>query len=214
MANRRCLHALTRHASALFSTNLRLPSLPLPLPLSKTQPLKPFLAAHIFTTITPSTCPTLVISHRIEKTTMKWVGVARRTNWNWWREYSPGKKKAEAVGIGYKLVGPLEPSDRVFKPYGPVFSVVQVLLFRLLVSFFIGCLWGYWFSVIFLCLDWIAPVQGEQWPMGIRFSLRDWNSTRRMTRWVAIEFAWLPIILRVHLYFVFFFLGGNSMLHC
>ncbi|KAK4589948.1 hypothetical protein RGQ29_020500 [Quercus rubra] len=108
MANRRCLHALTRHASALFSTNLRLPSLPLPLPLSKTQPLKPFLAAHIFTTITPST------------------------------EYSPGKKKAEAVGIGYKLVGPLEPSDRVFKPYGPVFSVVQVLLFRLLVSFFIG----------------------------------------------------------------------------
>ena len=55
MANRRCLHALTRHASALFSTNPSLPSLPLPLPLplplSKTQPLKPFLAAHIFITL-------------------------------------------------------------------------------------------------------------------------------------------------------------------
>ena len=49
------------------------------------------------------------------------------------------------MGIGYKLVGPLEPSDRVFKPYDPIFAVVQVLLLllRLLVSFFIGCLWGY-----------------------------------------------------------------------
>ena len=44
------------------------------------------------------------------------------------REYSPEEKEAEAAEIGYKVVGPLEPSDRVFKRYDPVFAVVQVLL--------------------------------------------------------------------------------------
>ena len=145
---------------------------------------------------------------------MKRVGVARSTNWNWWREYSPGEKEAEAVGIGYKLVGPLEPSDRVFKPYDPIFAVVQVLLLllRLLVSFFIGCLWGYWFFVIFLYLDWIAPVKGEQWGFDFHWEIEilrgEWQGG------FAIEFAWIPIILCVHLYLVnFFFWGGNSM-HC
>ena len=89
---------------------------------------------------------------------------------------------------------PLEPSDQVFKPHDLVFAVVQVLLLLcLLVSFFIGCLWGYWFFVIFFVfrLDHASSRQA----MGIRFSRRDWNSVRRMTRWVAIEFVWLPIIL-------------------
>jgi large subunit ribosomal protein L21 len=42
------------------------------------------------------------------------------------REYSPEEREAEAAAIGYKVVGPLERSDRVFKPYEAVFAVVQV----------------------------------------------------------------------------------------
>ena len=42
------------------------------------------------------------------------------------REYSPEEKEAEAVAIGYKVVGPLEKSDQVFKLYEPVFTIVQV----------------------------------------------------------------------------------------
>ncbi|KAF2554399.1 hypothetical protein F2Q68_00037663 [Brassica cretica] len=34
------------------------------------------------------------------------------------REYSPAE-------IGYKVMGPLKPSERLFKPYEPVFAVVQ-----------------------------------------------------------------------------------------
>lgn len=42
------------------------------------------------------------------------------------REYSPEEKTAEAAAIGYKVIGPLEKSDNVFKPYESVFAVVQV----------------------------------------------------------------------------------------
>ncbi|CAK7336713.1 unnamed protein product [Dovyalis caffra] len=42
------------------------------------------------------------------------------------REYSAEEKEAEAAAIGYKVIGPLLPSDRVFKPNEPVFAVVQV----------------------------------------------------------------------------------------
>uniref|UniRef100_A0A803QDD0 Large ribosomal subunit protein bL21m n=1 Tax=Cannabis sativa TaxID=3483 RepID=A0A803QDD0_CANSA len=42
------------------------------------------------------------------------------------REYTPEEKEAEAAAIGYKVVGPLERSDRVFKPYEPVFAVVEI----------------------------------------------------------------------------------------
>ncbi|GKV10908.1 hypothetical protein SLEP1_g22213 [Rubroshorea leprosula] len=42
------------------------------------------------------------------------------------REYSPEEKEAEAAAIGYKVVGPLQRSDRVFKQYEPVFAVVQI----------------------------------------------------------------------------------------
>lgn len=36
------------------------------------------------------------------------------------------EKAKEAEEIGYKVLGPLQKSDRVFKPYEPVFAVVQV----------------------------------------------------------------------------------------
>ncbi|KAJ6970753.1 hypothetical protein NC653_035128 [Populus alba x Populus x berolinensis] len=42
------------------------------------------------------------------------------------REYSAEEKEAEAAAIGYKVTGPLLPSDRVLKHREPVFAVVQV----------------------------------------------------------------------------------------
>ncbi|PHT90534.1 50S ribosomal protein L21, mitochondrial [Capsicum annuum] len=42
------------------------------------------------------------------------------------REYTPEEKEKEAAEIGYKVIGPLQKSDRVFKPYEPVFAVIQI----------------------------------------------------------------------------------------
>ncbi|GAB4831187.1 hypothetical protein Ancab_005195 [Ancistrocladus abbreviatus] len=42
------------------------------------------------------------------------------------RAYSVEEKIKEAAEIGYKVVGPLQRSDRVFKPYEPLFAVVQI----------------------------------------------------------------------------------------
>ncbi|CAH8364288.1 unnamed protein product [Eruca vesicaria subsp. sativa] len=42
------------------------------------------------------------------------------------REYSPAEKVEAAMEIGYKVMGPLKPSERLFKPYEPVFAVVQI----------------------------------------------------------------------------------------
>ncbi|XP_028082745.1 50S ribosomal protein L21, mitochondrial-like [Camellia sinensis] len=42
------------------------------------------------------------------------------------REYTSEEKEEEAAAIGYKVIGPLERSDRVFKPYELVFAVVQI----------------------------------------------------------------------------------------
>ncbi|KAL0739255.1 hypothetical protein Bca4012_015465 [Brassica carinata] len=42
------------------------------------------------------------------------------------REYSPVEKVEAAAEIGYKVMGPLKPSERLFKPYEPVFAVVQI----------------------------------------------------------------------------------------
>lgn len=42
------------------------------------------------------------------------------------RAYFVEDKIEEAANIGYKVIGPLEPSDRPFKPYEPVFAIVQI----------------------------------------------------------------------------------------
>ncbi|XP_022963236.1 50S ribosomal protein L21, mitochondrial-like [Cucurbita moschata] len=42
------------------------------------------------------------------------------------KEYTKEEKEAEAADIGYKVVGPLDRSDGVFKGYEPVFAVVQI----------------------------------------------------------------------------------------
>ncbi|KAL3537773.1 hypothetical protein ACH5RR_001139 [Cinchona calisaya] len=39
---------------------------------------------------------------------------------------SDEEKAIEASEIGYKVIGPLEESDRVFKPYEPLFAVIQI----------------------------------------------------------------------------------------
>ncbi|WJX85301.1 hypothetical protein P8452_67777 [Trifolium repens] len=40
--------------------------------------------------------------------------------------YTAEEKEAEATAIGYKVVGPLQKNDQVFKPYEPAFAVVQI----------------------------------------------------------------------------------------
>lgn len=42
------------------------------------------------------------------------------------REYTAEEKEAESAAIGYKVIGPLDKNDQPFKPYEPVFAVVQV----------------------------------------------------------------------------------------
>ena len=44
--------------------------------------------------------------------------------------YTAEEKEAEAEAIGYRVVGPLSKDNDVFKPYEPVFAVVQVHLFK------------------------------------------------------------------------------------
>ncbi|KAI7749447.1 hypothetical protein M8C21_029128 [Ambrosia artemisiifolia] len=42
------------------------------------------------------------------------------------REWTLEEKESEAAAIGYKVIGQLERSDRVFKDYEPVFAVIQI----------------------------------------------------------------------------------------
>ncbi|KAK9051707.1 hypothetical protein SSX86_028335 [Deinandra increscens subsp. villosa] len=42
------------------------------------------------------------------------------------REYTPEERESEAAAIGYKVMGQLQRSDRVFKLYEPVFAVIQI----------------------------------------------------------------------------------------
>jgi len=44
--------------------------------------------------------------------------------------YTAEEKEAEAEAIGYRVVGPLPKDNDAFKPYEPVFAVVQVQLFK------------------------------------------------------------------------------------
>ncbi|KAL3820477.1 hypothetical protein ACJIZ3_006382 [Penstemon smallii] len=39
---------------------------------------------------------------------------------------SAADKEKDAAEIGYKVIGPLQQTDRVFKPYEPVFAVIQI----------------------------------------------------------------------------------------
>ena len=54
-----------------------------------------------------------------------------------------GEEKGRGGGNWLQIGGPTRTLRSGFQAVWPGFAVVQVLLFRLLVSFFIGCLWGY-----------------------------------------------------------------------
>lgn len=73
------------------------------------------------------------------------------------------EKIAEAAEIGYKVVGPLGSDEKPFKPYEPVFAVVQVCSIWLPVFRF-WC-WGLDLvcdrTCIFLPADWLSSIQGE-----------------------------------------------------
>jgi large subunit ribosomal protein L21 len=141
MANRRCLHTLSRRAWTLFSTNTGIPSLRtlLPLPIQSIKPIASQFGRGVTTR-----CPhPRHLSSNSENEDVseedddedyeeemddsgedESVGNSSASGLK--REYSPEEREAEAAAIGYNVVGPLERSDRVFKPYEAVFAVVQV----------------------------------------------------------------------------------------
>ncbi|XP_047327258.1 50S ribosomal protein L21, mitochondrial [Impatiens glandulifera] len=42
------------------------------------------------------------------------------------RVYSLEEKEKESAEIGYKVIGPLQPSEKVYKKYEPVYAVIQI----------------------------------------------------------------------------------------
>ncbi|XP_008225099.1 PREDICTED: 50S ribosomal protein L21, mitochondrial [Prunus mume] len=153
MANRRRLQVLSRHASALFSTNTTFQSLQTPPALPIYQPLKTLTSKFplIFTNPDPNWSQTRHFSssrvgdvnedneHSEEEEDDdddddyddddEAVGDSEDESVSGCgskREYTAEEKEAEAAAIGYQVIGPLQKSDRVFKPYEPVFAVVQI----------------------------------------------------------------------------------------
>ncbi|CAN6553061.1 unnamed protein product [Malus baccata var. baccata] len=150
MATRRGLQALTRHASALFSKNPSFHSLPTPPPLTIYQPLKSLTSN--FSLIFSNPDPTRSLTRHFSSKPRRLgihnehsdddededededddEGVGDSEDESAYRcsgskrEYTPEEKEVEAAAIGYQVIGPLQRSDRVFKPYEPVFAVVQV----------------------------------------------------------------------------------------
>jgi large subunit ribosomal protein L21 len=156
MANSRCLHALSRRTWALLSANTTLPSLRILLPLrtQPINPIESQLGGGLTAWCTHWSHPRHFSSNRENDDVSEYddeenvseddddndydeeVGesgesgedesVGNSSASGLKREYSAEEREAEATAIGYKVVGPLERSDRVFKPYEAVFSVVQV----------------------------------------------------------------------------------------
>lgn len=145
MANRRCLQTLTRHLSYLLSPN---PSLCSP------QTLTPPLLNSINTLTSSPKCPQVTTqlssfhrhfsSNRPSNSDEEEEDESEdetdydddddddvegfKSNSEPGRVYTPEEKEYEAAEIGYKVIGPLQKSDRVFKPYEPVYAVIQVLI--------------------------------------------------------------------------------------
>lgn len=158
MATRRCLQALTRHASAIFSrdSSVRFLATPLPCPNHPTT-LEIPTAKAAFLSANPGpgrrrdqwSQARHFSSNRggddeesedDDEDGEEDVGEISEdeevpaSSGGSRREYSPEEKEAEAAAIGYKVIGPLRESDKVFKPYEPVFAIVQVFGLSLLVD--------------------------------------------------------------------------------
>lgn len=150
MATRRCLQALTRHASAIFSrdSSVRFLATPLPCPNHPTTLEMPTAKA-AFLSANPGpgrrrdqwSQARHFSSNRggddeesedDDEDGEEDVGEISEdeevpaSSGGSRREYSPEEKEAEAAAIGYKVIGPLQESDKVFKPYEPVFAIVQI----------------------------------------------------------------------------------------
>lgn len=147
MANRRCLQVLTRHASAIISTKPNIPSLKIASSfLSQNFYTHASISTYLFTIINPSLYTYWSHSRYLSSDNRNDnedddteedededdeaydsedddISVPSR---GMQKEYTKEEKEAEAAAIGYKVVGPLDQSDGVFKPYEPVFAVVQV----------------------------------------------------------------------------------------
>ncbi|KAK4770776.1 hypothetical protein SAY87_031308 [Trapa incisa] len=137
MASRRCLHALSRRTVALLSSTA--PSrdlkclIPLPGPFSfRTVVQSPRTAVPC---LEPTPLSLLwharLFSSDSRESDSEGEGDEGSeskddTESNLKKEYSQEEKEAEAAAIGYKVVGQLQNSKRIFKPYEPVFAVVQI----------------------------------------------------------------------------------------
>ncbi|KAI6705119.1 hypothetical protein NL676_008081 [Syzygium grande] len=147
MANRRCLQALSRHATPLSSSLRRRLTTP---PAAAPPPPRSLLEARPASPgLEPSRCPPwpprarLFCSNRtsededdedegdesdgeggeaMEESDCETGMASSRSKW----DYTAEEREAEAAAIGYTVMGPLEKSDRVFTPYEPVFAVVQI----------------------------------------------------------------------------------------
>lgn len=150
MANRRCLQTLTRHLSYLLSPNPSLHSFNSISPQALTPALLNSFntltsspkCAHINTKI--SSFHRHFCSNRPNNSDHEKEDESEdetdydddddddveglESNSDPGREYTPEEKEHEAAEIGYKVIGPLQKSDRVFKPYEPVYAVIQVLI--------------------------------------------------------------------------------------
>ena len=167
MANRRCLQALTRQASAFLCTNPSLQSLTL-LPPPTNSPVTSLTSNILnnFTDSTPTKCSKwshlrYFSSSKENNNTNEGKEIEgddddddeeneEEEDWegsddedvpvsSGKRQYTPEEKEAEAAVIGYKVIGPLDKKDRVFKPYELVFAVVQVQ-FAIFLYGFLNCI--------------------------------------------------------------------------
>ncbi|XP_021294367.1 50S ribosomal protein L21, mitochondrial [Herrania umbratica] len=133
MAHRRCLQSLARRATALISLKTTRPLSTLEMLTSKSNPVI------TITNLEPSWCTRWSHSRyfsssksddRENELEMEEASDGETEDdeaaSDLDRDYSPEEKEAEAAAIGYKVVGPLQRSDRVFKDYEPVFAVVQI----------------------------------------------------------------------------------------
>ncbi|XP_022946851.1 50S ribosomal protein L21, mitochondrial-like [Cucurbita moschata] len=148
MANRRCLQVLTRHALAIFSTKPYIHSLKIvPSFLSQNFRTHASVPNCLFAKIDPSLCTNWSHSRYLSSDSQNGnedddteedddeddedydsgedddISVPSR---GMQKEYTKEEKEAEAASIGYKVVGPIDRSSEVFKPYEPVFAVVQI----------------------------------------------------------------------------------------
>ncbi|XP_057986266.1 50S ribosomal protein L21, mitochondrial-like isoform X2 [Hevea brasiliensis] len=147
MAQRRCLHTLTRQAIALLSSNPTTLYHPCKvaasfLNLNSVKALLICKSSHIFTKADSIWCSFWPYHHpryfssdsryesenddEDEETAGEDSDGEEVTGSDLKREYTAEEKEEEAAAIGYKVVGPLQKSDLVFKPYEPVFAVVQI----------------------------------------------------------------------------------------